>query len=90
VGVKVGVIGAGTMGRRHLTALSGDARVEIVAVADTVAAVAADAAAGVGARACATVADVADSGAAAVFVTLPNVHHAPVVLEALDRGLHVF
>jgi myo-inositol 2-dehydrogenase/D-chiro-inositol 1-dehydrogenase len=90
VGVKVGVVGAGTMGRRHLTALAGDARVEIVAVADAVAAVAAEAAAGVGARACATVADVADLGADAVFVTLPNVHHAPVVLEALDRGLHVF
>jgi myo-inositol 2-dehydrogenase/D-chiro-inositol 1-dehydrogenase len=90
VGVKVGVIGAGTMGRRHLKALAGDTRVEIVAVADAVAAVAAEAAAGVGARACATVADVANVGAGAVFVTLPNVHHAPVVLEALDRGLHVF
>lgn len=78
------------MGRRHLTALSGDTRVEIVAVADAVAAVAAEAAAGVGARPCATVAEVADLGVDAVFVTLPNVHHAAVVLEALDRGLHVF
>ena len=90
MGVKVGVIGAGTMGRRHLTALAGDPRVEIVAVADAVATVAAEAAAAAGARPCATVADLADAGADAVFVTLPNVHHAPVVLEALDRGLHVF
>jgi len=90
VGVKVGVIGAGTMGRRHLAALGGDSRVEIVGVADAVAAVAQDAAAPAGARACATVADLADLGADAVFVTLPNVHHARVVLEALDRGLHVF
>jgi myo-inositol 2-dehydrogenase/D-chiro-inositol 1-dehydrogenase len=90
VGVKVAVIGAGTMGRRHLTALSRDQRVEIVAVADAVADVAAKAAAEVGARACATVGEAADTGADAVFVTLPNAHHAPVVFDALDRGLHVF
>lgn len=88
--VKVGVIGAGTMGRRHLTALAGDPRVEIVGVADASASVAAEAAAGVGARPCASVAELAGLGAGAVFVTTPNVHHAPVVLEALDRGLHVF
>jgi myo-inositol 2-dehydrogenase / D-chiro-inositol 1-dehydrogenase len=90
VGVKVGVIGAGAMGRRHLMALAGDARVELVAVADAVPAVAAEAAAAAGARPCATLAEVADAGAGAVFVTLPNVHHGPVVLDALDRGLHVF
>jgi myo-inositol 2-dehydrogenase/D-chiro-inositol 1-dehydrogenase len=90
VGVKVGVIGAGTMGRRHLQALSTDARVEIIGVADAVDKAAKDAAATVGARPCGTLADLADLGAEAVFITLPNVHHAPLVLEALERRLHVF
>lgn len=88
--VKVGVVGAGTMGRRHLAALAADPRVRIVGVADAVESVAREAAAGVGTHPCADLAGLADLGADAVFVTLPNVHHAPVVLEALDRGLHVF
>ncbi len=88
--MNVGIIGAGTMGRRHLQALAGDPRVRLVGVADVAEPVAREAAAGVGARACADLAGLADLGAEAVFVTLPNVYHAPVVLDALDRGLHVF
>ncbi len=88
--VKVGVIGAGTMGRRHLQALAADPRVSIVGVADAVEPVAREAAAGVGARPCRGLADLADLGVDAVFVTLPNVYHAQVVLDALDRNLHVF
>ncbi len=88
--VNVGLIGAGTMGRRHLQALAADRRVSLVGVADAVEPAAREAAAGVGARPCKDLAGLADLGVDAVFVTLPNVHHAPVVLEALDRGLHVF
>jgi myo-inositol 2-dehydrogenase/D-chiro-inositol 1-dehydrogenase len=88
--VKVGVIGAGTMGRRHLDVLATDPRVDIVGVVDTVASAARDAAARVGARPLRDLAELAGLGAEAVFVTLPNVYHAPIVLEALDRGLHVF
>jgi myo-inositol 2-dehydrogenase / D-chiro-inositol 1-dehydrogenase len=88
--VRVGLIGAGAMGRRHLEVLAGDPRVEIVAVADAVPATARDAAATVGARPCATPANVVDLGAEAAFVTLPNVYHGRVVLDLLARGLHVF
>ncbi len=88
--VKVGLIGAGTMGRRHLEALAGDPRVEIVGVADAVEGAARAAAATVGARPCATPAQVVELGADAAFVTLPNVYHGPVVLDLLARGLHVF
>jgi len=90
VGVKVGLIGAGTMGRRHLDALRRDPRVEIAGVADVVAASARTAAETVGARPCGSLAGLADLGVQAVFVTLPNAFHGAVVLEALDRGLHVF
>ncbi len=89
-GIAVGLIGAGTMGRRHLEALAADPRVTIVAVADAVETAARSAAAAVGARPCATAAQLADAGAEAVWVTLPNVYHGPVVLECLARGLHVF
>lgn len=88
--VKVGLIGAGMMGRRHLRALTGDRRASIVGVADVVEPAAREAAASVGARPCADLAGLADLGTEAVFVTLPNVHHTSVVLDALDRGLHVF
>lgn len=88
--VKVGVVGAGTMGRRHLQVLAADGRVRLVGVADAAEPVAREAAASVGARPCRDLAELAGLGAEAVFVTLPNVYHAPLVLEALDRGLHVF
>lgn len=90
MGVNVGLLGAGVMGRRHLAALSRDARVTLVGVADAVEDVARTAASEVGARACRDLADLAECGAEAVFVTLPNVHHGRVVLEALARDLHVF
>lgn len=90
MGVKVGLIGAGAMGRRHIQALARDPRVEIAGIADTVAEAAKTAAESVGARPCRDLADLADLGVVAAFVTLPNAYHAPVVLDALDRGLHVF
>ncbi len=88
--VKVGLIGAGAMGRRHLQALSRDSRVDIVGVADTVAEAAKTAAESVGAQPCRDLAALVGLGVDAVFVTLPNIYHGPVVLDALDRKLHVF
>ncbi len=88
--VKVGLIGAGAMGRRHLKALSRDERVRLVGVADAVAESARAAADEVGAAVCRDLAGLAECGAEAVFVTLPNVFHGRIVLEALQRGLHVF
>ncbi len=88
--VKVGLIGAGAMGRRHLKALSRDERVRLVGVADVVAEIARAAADEVGAAVCRDLAGLAECGSEAVFVTLPNVYHGRIVLEALERGLHVF
>ncbi|HEY6103811.1 MAG TPA: Gfo/Idh/MocA family oxidoreductase [bacterium] len=88
--MRAGLIGAGTMGRRHLQALVRDKRVEITAVADVDPEAAKVAAESVGAQPCRDLAELADFGIEAVFVTLPNVYHGAVVLEALDRGLHVF
>jgi len=90
VGLNVGLLGAGTMGRRHLDALGRDDRVRLVGVADAVEDAARTAAAQARAKPCRDLADLADAGADAVFVTLPNCFHARAVLEAFDRGLHVF
>lgn len=88
--MRVGLVGAGTMGRRHLGALAADPRVEIAGVADAAAAAARVAAESVGARPCATLAELAGMDIGAVFIALPNVYHAALVCEAFDRGLHVF
>jgi myo-inositol 2-dehydrogenase/D-chiro-inositol 1-dehydrogenase len=78
------------MGRRHLDALRRDDRVEIVGIADVALAAAEEAAASVGARPCRELSDLVRAGIDAVVVALPNVYHGAVVLEALDRGVHVF
>jgi len=88
--VKVGLVGAGGMGRRHLDALARDPRVEIVGVADTDEVAARSATDDFGGRPCRTVTDLARLGIDAAYVTLPNTYHGTVVLEAMDRGLHVF
>jgi len=90
MGVKIGLIGAGAMGRRHLATLARDERVTVVGVADVVEEAARAAADEAGTAACRDLGGLVALGAEAVFVTLPNVHHGRVVLEALDRGLHVF
>ncbi len=88
--IRVGLIGAGLMGRRHLDALARDNRVRVVGVADAVRSAAEAAADPLGATACRSLAELVQVGIDAVFVTVPNVYHAPVVLEALGHGLHVF
>ena len=84
MGVKVGLIGAGTMGRRHLDALHRDPRVEIAGVADVVAASARSVAETVGARPCGSLAELADLGVQAVFVTLPNAFQTGLVLSVIS------
>jgi len=90
VSLKVGVLGAGFIGRIHALNLRKDRRVELVGVADVVPAVAARLAAEVGAAARSTLAALIDAGAEAVFVCTPNVQHVEPVIAALNAGLHVF
>jgi myo-inositol 2-dehydrogenase / D-chiro-inositol 1-dehydrogenase len=88
--VRVGVVGAGTMGKRHLEALARDPRVRVAGVADVSQQAAETAAAAVRAASCRDLDDLMRVGVDAVIVSLPNVLHAAVVLDALDHGLHVF
>jgi myo-inositol 2-dehydrogenase/D-chiro-inositol 1-dehydrogenase len=88
--VRVGIIGAGNMGRTHAANLKEDSRVQIVGVADVVPARAQEMATAVGGRAFATVEALLDADLDAVYVTTPNTRHLPATLAALEKKIHVF
>jgi myo-inositol 2-dehydrogenase / D-chiro-inositol 1-dehydrogenase len=88
--VKVGIIGAGHMGRTHARDLAQDARVEIAGIADIVPENAARAAAEVGAKSYASLESLMDQGIDALYVTTPNSLHLQPVITALNANLHVF
>jgi myo-inositol 2-dehydrogenase/D-chiro-inositol 1-dehydrogenase len=87
---RVGILGAGFIGRIHALTLKRDPRVELVGVADVVEATAARLAAEVGTRALDGLPALIDAGAQAIFVCTPNSMHVEPVVEALRAGLHVF
>src|SRR5436190_17357819 len=85
--IRLAVLGAGRMGRRHIAATAHSGGVELVAVCDPVPGTADDAApAGV-----ATAPGLADLGTAvdAVVIAAPTPLHVPLAEEALARGLDV-
>ena len=88
--VKVGILGAGFIGRIHALNLAKDPRVTLAGVADAVPAAAARLAGEVGAAPLPDLAALLDAGADAVYVTTPNTHHVEPVLAALAHGAHVF
>ncbi|MDR7482018.1 MAG: Gfo/Idh/MocA family oxidoreductase [Armatimonadota bacterium] len=87
---RVGVLGAGFIGRIHALNLARDRRVELVGVADVAAAAATRLADEVGTRALGSLDQLLDAGAGAVYVCTPNAHHVEPVLRALAAGVHVF
>ncbi len=88
--VRVGVLGAGFIGRIHAVNLRKDPRVALVGVADTVPQAASRLAAEVGTQPRPTLEALLDAGAEAVYVTTPNTAHVEPVLKALSSGVHVF
>ena len=88
--VRVGILGAGFIGRIHALDLRADARVELVGVADIVPQAAQKLAADAGTRPLPDLAALLDSGVDAVYVATPNTQHVPPVLTALGHGVHVF
>jgi len=88
--IKVGVLGAGFIGRIHALILKRDPRVELVGIADVAPAVAARLAAEVETTPLDGLPALMDAGAQAVFICTPNVRHVEPVVTALNAGLHVF
>ena len=88
--VKVGIVGAGNMGRTHADNLKMDQRVQIAGITDLVLAKADDLATAVGTRAFPSVEALLDAHLDALYVTTPNTQHVPATLAALERNIHVF
>lgn len=88
--IKVGVLGAGFIGRIHALILKRDPRVELVGIADVAPAAAARLANEVETAPADGLPALMDAGAQAVFICTPNVRHVEPVVTALDAGLHVF
>jgi myo-inositol 2-dehydrogenase/D-chiro-inositol 1-dehydrogenase len=88
--IRIGVIGAGGMGREHIKNLATIDDVEVVVVADVDAAVALDAAGLCDAAASTDAAGVAtDSRLDAVVIASPDHTHADLTIAAVDRGRFV-
>ena len=90
--VRVGVIGAGGMGREHITNLSGLDGVEVVVVADVVPAGAEAGAALAGASVRSTTDPMSvatDTELDAVVIASPDETHAELAIAAMEAGLAV-
>jgi len=88
--IKVGIIGAGHMGRTHGRILARDPRVEIVGIADIVPENGARLAQEVGTESYLSLDALLNKGLDALYVTTPNSLHLQPVLTALGANLHVF
>jgi len=88
--VRVGIIGAGHMGKTHALNLKKDERVEIIGVADIMERRAQTLAAEVGGQAFASADALLAAAPDAVYVCTPNTLHTEAVLKALKCGIHVF
>ncbi|MEM7453818.1 MAG: Gfo/Idh/MocA family oxidoreductase [Planctomycetota bacterium] len=90
MGTKVAIIGAGGMLEHHASGFQ-EAGADIVAIADVNAEAAASAAANYGATAFGDVAEMlAGCEADAVSIIVPNKFHAPLAIQCLESGKHVF
>jgi myo-inositol 2-dehydrogenase / D-chiro-inositol 1-dehydrogenase len=88
--VKVGILGAGFIGRIHALGLRADPRVTLVGIADVIPQAAAKLAGEVGAQPFGGLDDLLDAGVDCLYVTTPNTRHVEPVVAALNHGVHVF
>lgn len=88
--VRVGVLGAGFIGRLHALNLRADPRVQVVGIADIVPAAREKLAAELDVPPFASLDALLEAGVDAVYVTTPNTHHVEPVLRAVGAGVHVF
>lgn len=88
--LRVGIVGLGNIGRRHVENLHALARVKLAAVCDAIPARAAEFAAATGACAHTDYVEMITSGQIdAVVIAVPHYDHVPVALAAFAAGIHV-
>ncbi|MEO6571896.1 MAG: Gfo/Idh/MocA family oxidoreductase [Ilumatobacteraceae bacterium] len=87
--LRVGVVGAGFIGRSHVAAYAATPGVELVAIADPVEAKARGLATRHGAEVVGSLPDLLDLGVDAVSICTPTPTHLAIALTALGAGVHV-
>src|SRR5512134_859504 len=87
--VRIGVVGAGTIGRVRIRSVREDPGTELVAVYDVAQAAAAQAVAGTQARVCTDLTAFLDTPMDAVIVSTPPHLHEEACVGAFQRGRHV-
>jgi myo-inositol 2-dehydrogenase/D-chiro-inositol 1-dehydrogenase len=88
--LRVGLAGAGFIGRVHARILARDPRVTLAGIADVAPDAARRLAEDVGSRPLPGIEPLLDAGLDALYVCTPNSQHVAPVLAGLARGLHVF
>jgi myo-inositol 2-dehydrogenase/D-chiro-inositol 1-dehydrogenase len=88
--VRVGILGAGFIGRIHALDLRADPRVRLIGVADVQAPVAQRLASEVGTPVYDSLDTLMNAGLDALYVCTPNTLHVDPVVRALGAGVHVF
>ena len=86
---RVGLIGAGYVSKFHILALRRLANVQLVGVCDLDLARAQVVAKEVGCRSFGSVNELFDAGVDVVHILTPPASHAPLTIQALERGCHV-
>ena len=87
--LKIGVAGAGVMGRNHARVAAEMRDFDLTAVFDPDAITAEGVAAAYGAAPFTSAEDFVDAGLDAAIVSTPNRFHAEVGVALLERGVHV-
>ncbi|MCL6443681.1 MAG: Gfo/Idh/MocA family oxidoreductase [Alicyclobacillus sp.] len=88
--VRVGIVGAGSMGSLHAKLLRERSDVELIGFADVDAERALARAKEFGGRAYTSPVQLVEAGAEAVFVAVPNTKHTDILIQCLEAGVRVF
>ncbi len=90
MGLKVGIVGAGYMGKVHTQMLAENERVTLVGIVDIKKEAREVLAAEFKTKAFASLDDLVGEGVDAIYITTPNTTHAGLTLQGLKENIHIF
>ncbi len=90
MGLKVGIIGAGHMGKVHTQVLTEDERVSLTGIVDTKKEAREALAAEFKTKAFASLDDLVGEGVGAIYINTPNTTHAEHTSRVLKENIHIF
>jgi len=90
MGLKVGVVGAGHMGKVHTQMLAGDKRVTLTGIVDIKKEAREALAAEFKTKAFVSLDDLVGEGVDAIYIATPNTTHTELTLQVLKENIHIF